>query len=189
MEQTRQGSAQMQPRAASLWNLTSDLAAIEEALMENGGELTPEIEEALNANTEALATKIDGYAAVIRKQDAFLAAIDAEIKRLQALKKTRTNAAKSLKQYLLDAMQMHGIRKIEGATCTASLRKSTALEVYDEEEVIGPYWPAIDALTKKLPEWITVKADISKPALRQAIEDGKPYDGAAVVERMSVTIK
>ena len=46
---------------ATLYELTAAQSAIEYALYENGGELTPELEAQLAETREALPAKIDGY--------------------------------------------------------------------------------------------------------------------------------
>ena len=85
---------------ATLFDITAEQRRINDALMESGGELTPELEEALLVNAENFAVKVEGYAASIRKFDALAEAADAEIKRIQAIKKTATNSAKRLKESL-----------------------------------------------------------------------------------------
>ena len=72
----------------SLFQLTADMAAIEDALYETGGELTPEIEEALHETAQSLAVKTDSYNALMRKFGSQADIIDAEIKRLTEKKKT-----------------------------------------------------------------------------------------------------
>lgn len=96
----------------TLFQLTADMTAIEDALWENGGELTPELEQALTETQESLVAKTDSYGALIRKFDAATVSIDAEIKRLQALKKTASNAVERLKERVLYSMETCGITQL-----------------------------------------------------------------------------
>ena len=101
-------------KSLSLYDLSQEQLDIERALEDAGGELTPELEEALGNNAEALSHKIDSYSAILRKNEYMNEAIDAEIKRLQALKKTNANKVKSLKSYIGYVMGTFGITKIDG---------------------------------------------------------------------------
>ena len=65
---------------ATLYALTAAQAAIEDALYENGGELTPELEEQLAETREALPAKIDGYNHILARLAGMEAAADAEYK-------------------------------------------------------------------------------------------------------------
>ena len=100
----------------SLFQLTADMAAIEDALYETGGEWTPEIEQALQETAQSLAVKTDSYNALMRKFSTQADVIDAEIKRLTALKKTCQNAEKRLKNHICETMGAFGIEFDEGAT-------------------------------------------------------------------------
>ena len=78
-------------KSLSLYDLTQEQLDIERALEDAGGELTPELEEALGNNAEALSHKIDSYCAIMCKNEYMNVSIHAEIMRLQALKKTNVN--------------------------------------------------------------------------------------------------
>ena len=53
---------------ATLFNLTAQMQSIEDALYENGGELTPELEEALVETRDSIVAKVDAYYAPHRLQ-------------------------------------------------------------------------------------------------------------------------
>lgn len=63
-----------------------------------------------------------GMAAVRREQDAD--AIAEEIKRLQARKQARENAARRIRDYLQVCLELAGETKVEGALCTVSIQKN-----------------------------------------------------------------
>lgn len=87
----------------SLFNLTGDYLKIKE-LAEQGAD--PEaIEDAIAYIDDEIEDKADGYAYIIRQLDGNKEAIDKEIKRLQALKKTHTTTQTRLKDNLYDTMK------------------------------------------------------------------------------------
>ena len=49
----------------NLFQLTAEQSRIEDLLEQNGGEITPEIEEALTLTAEQLPRKVDGYGALL----------------------------------------------------------------------------------------------------------------------------
>lgn len=139
----------------TLFQLTSDMAVIEDALWENGGELTPELEQALTETQESLLAKTDSYGALIRKFDAASVSIDAEIKRLQALKKTAVNASDRLKERVRFSMENNGITKLDGTYTKFSLRNSTRT-IVNEESMLAPYFFSLEAFRSTLPPYITL---------------------------------
>ena len=172
---------------ATLYELTGQMAAIEEALEENGGELTPELEEVWQETAESLPMKVDGYNKVIANMTAYSKNIDAEIKRLQTLKKTADNSVKRVKEHLVDVMKQWGIVKLEGSYCKMTLTTSTATEV-DEETVLAPYRSRLAKLD--LPDWITADLKVSKTALKDAFKDKDVTPaGVTFVENQSLRIR
>ena len=174
----------------NLFQLTADMAAIEEALWENGGELTPELEAAMAETSASLVAKTDGYGALIRKFDAATTSIDAEIKRLQALKKTAVNATERLKNHLLFSMQTNGVNKLEGNLTKISLRKSERV-ITDDESILAPYYFTIEAVRSTLPPYITLgDLKVSKTAIKDlAKKEGVLIPGAVIEENYSVIMR
>lgn len=174
----------------SLFQLTADMAAIEDALWENGGELTPELEEVLTETSASLIAKTDGYGALIRKFDSATASIDAEIKRLQALKKTASNATERLKERLKFSMQTNGLSKLEGSLTKISLRRSERV-VVDEESILAPYYFTIEAIKDTLPSYVKLgDLKIDKTVIKDMIKkDGIAIPDAHMEENWSVVMK
>lgn len=173
----------------NLYQLTAEQARIEALLEENGGEITPEIEEALTLTAEALPRKVDGYGVLIRQFAAAEAACDAEIKRLQGLKKTAQNAQRGMKDRILDAMQTFGYDKLAGETTKFSTRSSKAVEI-DEETLLARYRDKIAEFNATLPDWLSVEAKVSKTTISNEYKaTGMTPEGAQVVENTSLIIK
>ena len=90
----------------TLYNITSEQLRINELLEESGGELTPEIEEALIINEENFIVKSEGYIETIAKYKALAEAADVRIKEMQRIKKTAENIEKRLKERMQWAMEI-----------------------------------------------------------------------------------
>jgi hypothetical protein len=140
-------------------------------------ELTPELEELLVINQEQLQAKAGNYAKVIANIQGDSDAIDAEIKRLKAMKESKDRAVTRLKDALKNAMMVSGIDKIESPLFKLSLRRSEAVEVEVPEAL------PIDWQVKK----VTITAD--KVAIKQAIKEGNAITGARIIENFSLQIK
>lgn len=173
----------------NLYQLTAEQARIEAMLEENGGEVTPEIEEALTLTAEQLPKKVDGYGVLIRQFAAAEAACDAEIKRLQGLKKTAQNAQKGMKDRILYAMQTFGYDKLAGETTKFSTRSSKAVEL-DEDVLLSRYREKIADFVASLPDWLGVEVKVSKTAISNAYKaNGITPEGAQIVENTSLIVK
>lgn len=173
----------------TLFQLSCDMMAIEDALWENGGELTEELQQALVETEQSIASKADGYNHIIASFDAKAEIIDKEIKRLTALKKTAENASKRIKQHVCDTMGMFGIEKLEGKYCKMTRARSTKTEV-NEEQVTAAYINRLQELNKDLPPYITADFKVSKTALKDYIkEEGITPAGVEFVENWSLRIR
>lgn len=154
----------------TLFQLTTQMAAIEDALDETGGELTPELEELWEETGASLIQKVDNYNALILKMQTYSDNLGAEIKRLQALKKTADNSLNRVKGHVKDAMVANGFSKLEGAYCKMSLSSSTST-VVDEDLLLQPYGGKIQKFQEQLPSWLTVEFKVNKTALKDAYKD------------------
>jgi len=140
-------------------------------------ELTPELEAELLINQEQLQTKGINYAKVIANYQSESDQIDAEIKRLKAMKESRDKKVTWLTESLKKAMLVSGIEKIESPLFKISLRRSEAVEVEIPEAL------PVDWQVKK----VTITAD--KVAIKKAIKEGYSITGARLVENFSLSIK
>jgi hypothetical protein len=140
-------------------------------------ELTPELEAELLINQEQLQSKGINYAKVIANYQSESDQIDAEIKRLKAMKESRDKKVTWLTESLKKAMLVSGIEKIESPLFKISLRRSEAVEVEIPEAL------PIDWQVKK----VTITAD--KVAIKKAIKEGYSITGARLVENFNLSIK
>ena len=140
-------------------------------------ELTPELEQELLINQEQLQSKGINYAKVIANYQSESDQIDAEIKRLKAMKESRDKKVTWLTESLKKAMVVSGIEKIESPLFKISLRRSEAVEV-DIPEALPVDWQV-----KK----VVITAD--KVAIKKAIKEGYSITGARLVENFNLQIK
>ena len=174
----------------TLFELTAEMAALEEMLLESGGELTPELEEALTENQQGLSNKVDGYCAILHKFSYTEDVLDAEIKRLIARKKAVGNAKERLQKHVCDTMGNFGITKLESNLNTMTRRRSTKVEV-DEATILGPYLKDFEEFRKRLPKQIQAPdLKVNKTAIKEIQkESGILVNGAQIVENYSLIIR
>ena len=159
----------------SLYNITSEQQRINDLLMDTGGELTPEIEEALLINNDNFAIKAEGYAVSIHKFDSFIEAADAEIKRLTALKKSATGAKTRLKDTLAYAMEVFGYDKVDLGLHKLSFRTSQAVNITDEVRIPNNY--------------IKVETKIDKESLKRDLKAGLVIEGAELITNRNLQLR
>ena len=163
--------------APTLYGITAELNGILAQLEELGGEITPELEQALAINEGQFVAKAEDYGHAILNLKGMAAAAKAEKERLAALQKFYENAQKRLTDALSTAMQVFGHDKVENATMRLSLRHTTATEVDDLDAVPAEYKTAK----------VEVVAD--KTAIKKAIQSGEEVPGAHLVENVNLQIK
>ena len=123
---------------ANIYQISQDLLAIFQELEENGGELTPELEQELNITQESLYDKIKSYVSVIHHYEDDLDAIKRETTRLSNLKKSKEKIIERLKSVVLKAVEdfgdenKNGVKSIDFGTGKVSTRKSEAVQLYDD---------------------------------------------------------
>jgi hypothetical protein len=165
----------------NLYQITQDQSSIIELLEDNGGEATEEVLNALEITRDAFERKAEAYAHVILKLDGEVDIIALEIKRLQALKKTKENSVSRLKESLTSAMLVFGeedakgIRRYKTPTLSLSTRKSESVSIDDEKAILSRY--------------IITKHEVSKSLISEAIKNGIHVDGASLKTNYSVQIK
>ena len=171
----------------TLYELTGQMAEIENLLEENGGEMTPELEEEWTETSESLTRKVDNYNTLITKLSDYSENVAKEIKRLQAIKKTYDNSVRRLKDHIADVMKANGIAKLEGNFCKMSLSSSTSTEV-DEVTMLAPYYAKVGLL--ELKPWIFCELKVNKNILKETFKDKEVMpEGVKFVENKTLRIK
>lgn len=122
----------------NIWQIQQDLLDIFNELEENGGELTPELENKLNITQSEFKNKIENYLYVIKKTESDINACDAEAKRLTALKKSKQNTVDRIKSVIAKAIEQFGDENKNGnkfidlGTAKITVRTSDKVIVNDD---------------------------------------------------------
>ena len=173
---------------ASLNELFEDKRHIEDMLIENGGELTDEILEAIDLNESNIHEKIDSYHNLIVMMEYGTGEIDAEIKRLQALKQSKQNSVKNLKGRLLWVMNKAKVKHADGNLCKAFIKSNApAVEIADMDSFLSEYEGMVESLP--FPPYIKASVSVDKKALKECINAGDGVPGASLSASQSVVFK
>lgn len=159
----------------SLYTISADFRSICDALEENGGELTPEIEEALTLVESSFLVKAENYIEAIALYQAKAEVVAERIATFQRIKKTAENIEKRLKERLLQAMMTIEKDKVEVGIRKLSIRNSQAVNIYDEAIIPNHY--------------IKVETKVDKDALRRDLKAGLVVEGAELVTNKSLQIR
>lgn len=170
---------------ASLNELFEDRRRIEDMLIENGGELTDEILAEIDLNESNVREKIDSYHNLVVRMEYGTAEIDAEIKRLQALKRSKQNSVENLKGRLLWVMNSAGMRCADGNLCKAFVRDN-APSVQVEEGFLSEYERMAESLP--LPPYVKLTASVDKKILKDILRE-EEVSGASLTSSQSVIFK
>ncbi len=161
----------------TIYQIEQSYNQLAEELIDNGGELTPELEQQLAITEEQLQNKSVAYSFVIKQMDADIETIDAEIKRLQNLKKQREKASEYLKERIKHAMELFNIEEIKTPLIKINFRKSETVEVEDVNKLTTAY------------KTIKIVETADKAAIKAAIKDGIDIPSCSIVQHKNLQIK
>ena len=119
----------------TIFEIQQDFLTLFDELEENGGELTPEIEEKLKITEESFKDKVEGYVHIIKELESNLTLIESEAKRLANLKKSKQNTIDRLKNIMADAISKYGSTSKSGGkyldygTGKVSVKNTKAVEL------------------------------------------------------------
>ena len=173
-----------------LYELTNDFQRLFDSLedMTENAELTAEekaeAEKVWFDTLECVTDKAENVAAYVKVLNSEAKMLEAEERALKARREQKVKQAESLKAYLMNSMQRVNLNKIEGVMAKISITKGReSTEITDPKAFVE--WAKVndDSLLKyKDP-------DISKTAVKAAIEAGREIPYAAVVRRPGLTIR
>jgi hypothetical protein len=166
----------------NLYQITQEFLELASMIEDAGGEVNDAILEELAISRDNFSHKAEGYARLILKWDSEIEAAAAEVKRIQALKKSKENSVARLKETLLWALQAFGqedaksgIKRYDTALFKLSTRRSQAVEITDEASLPD--------------DCFVIKREVSKTAIKKLLEEGTQLDGAGMKENVSLQIK
>ena len=124
---------------SNIFNIKQELLSIFDELEENGGELTPELEEQLNITQEEFRDKIKSYSNAVKMLENDIIDIKTEKARLNDLQKSKEKTIERLKKIMIDAVELFGDTTKSGSkyldygTGKVSIRNTQIVEI--EEDV------------------------------------------------------
>lgn len=107
-----------------LYEISDALQAIGDTLVENGGELTPELTAQLDGLEGAFDAKVERIVLYIRNLETTSDAATQEAKRLAGLASTRAAAAARLRDYVKREMERTDHKKVETGLIVARIQKN-----------------------------------------------------------------
>ena len=120
---------------ANIFELGTNLQKIFEAIEENDGELTPELEEELDITSQNFKDKIEAYCQVLTIYNSDVECCKNEKDRVNSIQKVKKNTIEKIKQRLLEAVELFGeIGKKGNKVIETPTRKLFTKEITSIEE-------------------------------------------------------
>lgn len=123
---------------ANIYQIKQELLSIFDEIEENGGELTPELEEQLAITQDSFKDKVKDYTNVIKTLQNDIVDIKAEKARLNDLQKSKEKTIDRLKTILVEAIEMFGDTSKTGGkfvdygTGKVTIRTTEAVEINED---------------------------------------------------------
>lgn len=157
----------------SLYDLSVEGMMIRDALLENEGEITPEIEQRIDALMEAAPERIEAAAMVVRTLEASEAACAAEADRFARRAKSLADNAARLKErmaWVVDAAFNGKVRTDRFTVWTQAAPEHVAFDVAEGH--------TIDEVESADASLVRVKKDLDKIALKEKFKAGQALPAA-----------
>ena len=159
--------------AKNLFNINDDMFRLHQQIEENGGELTPELEEQLTITEHERESKCEGYVSVIGQLKSKSELLKKEAKRLLDAARTYDKSVERLEDNLLSSIVQLG--SVKTNFVSISTRRNKSVEIAEDAE---------------LPlEYQRIKTEPNKTAIKEALESGIDVPGATIVEKFSLLIR
>lgn len=146
----------------TLYELTNEAANLQQTIADADGEITPEVEAAIDALSQDISAKFAGIGHVITEATAEAAMYEAEIDRLQMARARCVNTARRLKDYAKVAMEQLGEKSIKAGLFRYTICKAGTPSVN------------IDDIAALPPEFTREYIEPDKKAILDAHKAGKP---------------
>lgn len=162
-----------------LYEIPTEFAVLETALIERDGELTPELEKQLDDFLRAGKDKLEGGAMVMRGLELEAEACREEAKRLTDRASALDNNAGRLKKLILYAIDGAFGGKVKTALFT--IWAQTSATTVNLDLAPGTEW-------SELPEnFVRVKRELAKDVVKEAIKRGDAIPSEIIVSEMPGT--
>lgn len=143
---------------------------------EETGEVNTDIVQALSAIQGEATDVAVGAGTVYREALAEIAKVKAEEERLYSMRKAMEAKTAALKRAIDGFCRKTGIERVDGIGAKISYKKNPPSVVIDNEaDIPEEYW--------------RIKREVDKKAVKDALQAGKPIDGAHLEQMTSIQIK
>lgn len=160
----------------SIFSIEADLEAIFVELEDNGGELTPELEERLMITQENFENKVSKYVKAIRYYEDNVSILKGRKKGIDDLLKVRENRAKRLRAVITDAVSRYGVKGKSG---------NNVLELWDAK-LFTRNTEAVEFDEKRIAILTEEFFDYARELYRQGIlETGEDIDPSGMLEAIN----
>ncbi len=154
----------------ALYELSTELATINDAIISADGEIAPDLEARLDSVSLDFRSKSQNIAKWTLDLAGVEATIDTELSRLQRKKQVAENLRKRLLGYVKQCMEVADVQKIESPTLTIRIQKNPpSTEIVAEDQI-----PARFVRIKQVTE-------IDKPGILSALKAGEDVPGARLI--------
>ena len=155
---------------AHLYELSTELALINDEIISADGELTPDLEARLDSASLDFKAKSQGIAKWTLDIAGVESMIETEIARLQRKKRIAENLRTRLTAYIKACMERADVQKIESPTITLRIQRNPAsVEIVAEDKL-----PAKFIRIKQITE-------LDKTGMLAALKNGEDVPGARLV--------
>jgi len=161
----------------SIYNISSELEEIFRAIEDSDGEMNEEMSTSLTITQQELENKGIQYGFKVMSINSENEQIDAEIERLQKIKKRNVSLETKLKDILSDTMQHFGIDELKTPTLRVFFRKSESVDIINEDLVDIKY---------KVEE---TKYKVDKKLIKEVLKKGENVFGAKLNNTPKIQIK
>lgn len=123
---------------SSIFDIEESLYLILNEIEENGGEITPELEEQLSITKDEFKYKVESYTNVIKELNADMSLIKEEQARLKTLYEHKDKTANKLKEIIINAVnkfgdvKKSGVKYLNYGTGEISVCKTQAIQTNDD---------------------------------------------------------
>lgn len=155
-------------QSKTLVTLVTEAAAIEQALIESGGEIGPELEALIPKIEGDLALKVDSYAYLIDRMKMNCEFYKQKAKDLTDLAKKCEAFSERLQDNMTFSMLSLGKDELNGNEFRYKLQKSESAKILDEKAIPAEF------------QVIKVTETPDRVAIKNAIKEGREVPGAAL---------
>lgn len=162
-----------------LYEIPTEFAMLEQVLIDNDGELTPELEKSIDEVLRAGKDKIEGAAMVMRGLELEAEVCKSESRRLIERATSLQNNADRLKKLILYALDGAFGGKVKTALLTVWGQTSAPSTSLDLEP---------GTVLESLPErFVRVKRELARDELKEALKRGEEIPGEIIVTELPGT--